>query len=101
HIAPVVLRPILDALAQLVRRCAGAHRADRPRGRAAELQILLNQHDIAAERARLDRGGKPAGAAGDDHNIVHRFGYHVKPSAASLAALAAMSRSGSREMISS
>ena len=70
HVAPVILRTVGDALARLVRRLAGGHRADRPGGGAAELRVLLQQHDIAPERTRLDGSGKAAAAATDDNNVV-------------------------------
>ena len=39
--------------------------------------VLLQQHDVAPGRARLDRGREPASAATDDHDVegsVRRHG---------------------------
>ena len=76
HVAPMVSRIVDDALARLVRRLARGHRADRPGGRAAELRILLDQHDLAPGRARLDRGRQPTAAATDHDDVVDGLAYH-------------------------
>src|SRR5476649_3106948 len=72
----MVLCVVHNALARLMRRAAGRHRANRPGGRAAELRIFLDQHDIAAERTCLDRGGKPASAATNDNDVVGGSFHH-------------------------
>ena len=69
HVVEVILRPVLNAGAQLVRRAGGGDRADRPGGRAAELRVLLQQHDLASGRARLDGRGQACTAAADDDDV--------------------------------
>ena len=81
HVVEMRIRIVFDTGGKLLRRLRRGERADGPCGRAAGGIVFLDQDDVSALRAGLDRGRKPRTARANDQYVACRLRHSaVSPS---------------------